>query len=645
MFVNVEQAAVHCGPDKTYYPTSLLKRGESVDVYHQTDNGWAAIRPPQGSFDWLAAENAYLLPGGTLAEVVGKPMPSWIGSDMGTPKRYRWQLELQPSQQMRVLGETRQAIEDGKEKLWYKISPPPGEFRWVQAAILVEQPIAVDQSPEKKTAAGRIVSTSPNQSDNTDPSVQQAQYVQGEEEIVLGPREETIVGQGDEFIVDSDETLYSPDSYDEEFISDEGSISEPSIDKPMVFETDSCHGCFLSRFGCGCSCRPNPNEGMFVHKLNGVLGLVGFGVAKLPMAPDTVRLGESHPAPNDVPSRLQHLPRPIRRGRISTLGPASLEGFRSILRNQSSLDGTPMVREPDYDKSLLASTINTVNDFGQNSAGTGLDIIAPGSMPIGTGLAASPTKSIQRTEPIATDTNWHAIRPSNPAGLRSDVQLATATSSVLANQGINAGIISTSNTASMRNPTSRSPSTDSDQTLEFTTPQLQDALIELSQIVARPTERWDLASLRAQALRWVEEGESAIQRGEARLLLERIDRFDSLRQRTDASNSGVIIAGSAGVNSFNQTASSTVPSDPASLKDAQQADASGWLTQVHTSQPGQPEFALTDLAGNVIAYVNPAPGVNLRRYNREAVAIYGARGYLPELAAKQIYAERVVRLR
>jgi SH3-like domain-containing protein len=71
MFVKVEQATVHCGPDKTYYPTSLLKRGDSVDVYHQTDNGWAAIRPPQGSFDWLAAENAYLLPGGTLAEVVG----------------------------------------------------------------------------------------------------------------------------------------------------------------------------------------------------------------------------------------------------------------------------------------------------------------------------------------------------------------------------------------------------------------------------------------------------------------------------------------------------------------------------------------------------------------------------------------------
>ena len=134
-------------------------------------------------------------------------------------------------------------------------------------------------------------------------------------------------------------------------------------------------------------------------------------MAKLPMAPDTVRLGESHPAPNDVPSRLQHLPRPTRRGRISTLGPASLEGFRSILRNQSSLDGTPLVREPDYDKSLLASTMNTANDFGENAAGTGLDLIAAGSMPIGTGLAASATKSIQPSEPIPTDTNWNAIRP------------------------------------------------------------------------------------------------------------------------------------------------------------------------------------------------------------------------------------------
>jgi hypothetical protein len=76
-----------------------------------------------------------------------------------------------------------------------------------------------------------------------------------------------------------------------------------------------------------------------------------------------------------------------------------------------------------------------------------------------------------------------------------------------------------------------------------------------------------------------------------------------------------------------------------------QGDASGWLVQVHTSQPGQPEYALTDDTGNVVSYVQSTASLNLRRYLQQPVMVHGARGYIPSLAAKQIVAERVVRLR
>ena len=69
------------------------------------------------------------------------------------------------------------------------------------------------------------------------------------------------------------------------------------------------------------------------------------------------------------------------------------------------------------------------------------------------------------------------------------------------------------------------------------------------------------------------------------------------------------------------------------------------MVQVHTSNPGQPQFALTDDAGNVIAYVQSTASLNLRRYLQQPVTIHGIRGYLPGLAAKQIVAERVVRVR
>jgi hypothetical protein len=76
-----------------------------------------------------------------------------------------------------------------------------------------------------------------------------------------------------------------------------------------------------------------------------------------------------------------------------------------------------------------------------------------------------------------------------------------------------------------------------------------------------------------------------------------------------------------------------------------QSELSGWLVAVHTSLPGQPEFALTDDVGNVKAYVQSTTGLNLRRYTQQLVTVYGPQGYLPTLGAKQIVADRVVRMR
>jgi hypothetical protein len=37
--------------------------------------------------------------------------------------------------------------------------------------------------------------------------------------------------------------------------------------------------------------------------------------------------------------------------------------------------------------------------------------------------------------------------------------------------------------------------------------------------------------------------------------------------------------------------------------------------------------------------------MNLRRYLKQPVGIYGMKGYLPQLSARQIVAERIVRIR
>lgn len=197
---------------------------------------------------------------------------------------------------------------------------------------------------------------------------------------------------------------------------------------------------------------------------------------------------------------------------------------------------------------------------------------------------------------------------------------------------------------------------------EFRTPEIQSALVQLTRQVAGPTEQWNFSALRNQAAGWVENGSTAMVRGEARLLVERIERFESLRQRTLglAQDSSMIAQQSSG-NSMTATMRQANNVTPASALGAgangnmvsnavgtspmMEGDASGWLVQVHTSIRGQPEFALTDDAGKVITYVQSTASLNLRRYLQQPVTVYGVRGYIPNLAAKQILAERVVRMR
>jgi len=205
---------------------------------------------------------------------------------------------------------------------------------------------------------------------------------------------------------------------------------------------------------------------------------------------------------------------------------------------------------------------------------------------------------------------------------------------------------------------------------EFRTPEIQSALVQLTQVVASPTENWNFSQLRNQASSWVENGANPMVRGEARLLIERIDRFESLRQRTmglarDTSMPAQQSNGYVSNLAVRQASSVTPSSAPAGLNGGMvsnaiangsntmatnamsqsQGDASGWLVQVHTSIKGQPEFALTDDAGKVITYVQSTASLNLRRYLQQPVTVYGTRGYIPNLAAKQILAERVVRMR
>src|SRR5690348_6782522 len=77
--VIVSGAQVQSGPGDNYYPTDNLNQGDAVEVYREKPGGWLAIRPPEGSFSWIAARDL-ILKDSTIAEVAKDDVASRIGS-------------------------------------------------------------------------------------------------------------------------------------------------------------------------------------------------------------------------------------------------------------------------------------------------------------------------------------------------------------------------------------------------------------------------------------------------------------------------------------------------------------------------------------------------------------------------------------
>lgn len=661
-YVKRDKIKVYCGPSSKLYPTSQLRQGTAVEIFHRNKDGWCAIRPPEGSFCWLAAENAYLLSGGELAEVVGNKVPAWIGSQLEAPSQFRWQIELQPTQQVRVLGEAKQKIDEDTERLWYKISPPQGEFRWIhEDGLSLQPPIADPTYPPLQTAppAGLVKrepalpvgnetpvgsetsvdfeakeqlreknadrknpKSQPKLASHVQPtqmidgSVKPAQFVEetlpapmsaasrvqgttGTQGVVLNDGEYIV---GDEVVVsdevvgtttsptrDSVQPMYADDDVIDEsggVIYEDGEIIEEDSSEFSAIHLSHADDPRFEQWNA----LHAPHGRILVRPLNGLLGLIGFGLEEAEVVDTTCDecveghgVGSSH---NLAAGRLDHLPSPRRRNK------RTLESYFPIGQNQ---------------------------------------------------------------QPVPARTDDMELGRDSDRGVRS---LLTNRSELPPNHWADAG--------------SRGSDTMDSSPLQLSSPDLREAFMELTRIVSRPTEQWDLREVHQFAQERIDRGQSAMERGEARLLTERIEQFEKLRQKS------LIAAGGSSLSGFSNAAVSPAASwQPAAvgtantnglpfdngfassrygqgwsdgesavtLATAEQSDASGWLSPVHTSRPGQPEYALTDADGKVLAYVTAAPGLNLRRYTKQAVAIYGTKGYLPELAAKQILAERIVRIR
>ncbi len=122
--------------------------------------------------------------------------------------------------------------------------------------------------------------------------------------------------------------------------------------------------------------------------------------------------------------------------------------------------------------------------------------------------------------------------------------------------------------------------------------------------------------------------------GRARLLAERAEQYQRVSQRRD----GEVVIQSSSVPSIPQNeplAAATLPQTSVSQV--------GYLVQVYSARANSPPFALTDHSGRTLAYVTPAPGVNIRMHLNSHIKVTGQQGFLRGLNTPHLLATQASR--
>ncbi len=664
-FVQSNKATIRSGPSDKYYATTTLQNGTSVDVYLETSDGWSGIRPPANSHDWIPSNIAYLLPGGKSAEIIEDKSPAWVGSESSDLSEFMWQMELVKSQQVQVLGEELQMTDDGKKQLWYRIAPPPGEFRWVktsqlsdsstssspsigvQLANYLEEPMPNAARKNSKSESGKVVWS--DEKKTLEQVEQQIQREQAEIQSKMAADGIHVNLDSPKIETKSRSIKSKPASHVTSLLNiaeeeatemdsqgfDNSSAIETTQIRPIPMRPNQKRTKASSEHQIDgqrqWEAMQSTDPKLRVRPVNSLLGLIGLNIIEADRAPVTTHISQQfHTTPSQGNigrvgtvgnSRLDRLPRPGQRGSTMTLpDETSSHGVTTGLNYDGSIT-VPISSGPPLNQgeTTFSRWINSREPVFGSTQPSGNPMLAANNLGNPYGIQPQPI-------PIPLETTaWH--------GLNSSLRNSAV-------QPIQTSVIEDS-LNNLETPD------------QFQTPEIQSALVYLTREVASPTEQWNFAELKNQASSWVENGATAMVRGEARLLVERIERFESLRQRTlglaqDVSRmaqqtrqASAVSPASANNTGVNGSAVSTAFATNAMAE----GDASGWLVQVHTTIKGQPEFALTDDVGKVITYVQSTPALNLRRYLQQPVTVYGMRGYIPNLAAKQILAERVVRMR
>lgn len=172
--------------------------------------------------------------------------------------------------------------------------------------------------------------------------------------------------------------------------------------------------------------------------------------------------------------------------------------------------------------------------------------------------------------------------------------------------------------------------------------------LELSVMVIDNPTTWSFDELRERTYSLLDQSRSAVERGRARQLANKIARFEDIKQRQEQ----VLAMRDNTARSARlyaklrpkDAADAAVEQSPANSDIDDRFDGMGELTQVVSPKVGAPRYALVDKSGSVRCYITPAPGVHLHNYVGRQVGVTGTRGYMLDERSSHIMARHVTPL-
>ena len=177
--------------------------------------------------------------------------------------------------------------------------------------------------------------------------------------------------------------------------------------------------------------------------------------------------------------------------------------------------------------------------------------------------------------------------------------------------------------------------------------QLRNLDLSLALAVSNSPGSWELSGLRAEAELLAKTASTTLQRARSQVVLKRLSEYHSLQRRYAGLGDKLSLASSRSDIRPVAAREEIEPVDPeVAARPAvdPRFDGTGWLLPVHSTKRASPPYALLDADGQIRQFVSPAPGINLHRYLRKEVGVFGQRDSSTTLSKPHLTAHRIIDL-